>query len=61
MPVEAGDTFLIRAGCDKQFSTCKAKFDNAVNYRGFPQIPGDDFVLSYARRDDPGNDGKSRG
>ena len=61
MPVATGDTFLIRAGCDKQFTTCKAKFANAVNYRGFPQIPGDDFVLSYARRDDPGNDGKSRG
>ncbi len=59
--VTAGDDFLIRAGCDKQLSTCRAKFDNVVNYRGFPHIPGDDFVLSYATRDDPGNDGKSRG
>ncbi len=59
-PVAAGDGFLIRAGCDKQLSTCAAKFNNVVNYRGFPHIPGDDFVLSYATKDDPGNDGKSR-
>lgn len=59
-PVMAGDAFLIRAGCDKQLSTCATKFNNVVNYRGFPHIPGDDFVLSYANRDDPGNDGKSR-
>ena len=58
--VAFGDTFVIRAGCDKQFSTCRAKFNNGINFRGFPQIPGDDFVLSYARRDDPGNDGGSR-
>jgi uncharacterized phage protein (TIGR02218 family) len=59
-PVAAGDGFLIRAGCDKQLSTCQAKFGNVVNYRGFPHIPGDDFVLSYATRDDPSNDGQSR-
>jgi hypothetical protein len=26
-PVTLGDTFLIMAGCDKQVSTCQAKFD----------------------------------
>jgi uncharacterized phage protein (TIGR02218 family) len=47
-PVEAGDTFEIRAGCDKVFATCKAKFANAENFRGFPHIPGNDFALGYA-------------
>ena len=60
LAVVAGDSFLIKAGCDKQFSTCQQKFVNAINYRGFPHIPGDDFVLSYATRSDPRNDGKSR-
>ena len=60
LAVVDGDDFLIKAGCDKQFSTCQQKFVNAVNYRGFPHIPGDDFVLSYATRGDPRNDGKSR-
>jgi uncharacterized phage protein (TIGR02218 family) len=55
-----GDGFIARAGCDKQFSTCQTKFANTVNYRGFPHIPGDDFVLSYATKDDPRNDGGKR-
>jgi uncharacterized phage protein (TIGR02218 family) len=59
-PVTAGDQLAVRAGCDKQFASCKSKFVNGVNYRGFPQIPGDDFVLSYASRNDPNNDGKRR-
>jgi uncharacterized phage protein (TIGR02218 family) len=48
----AGDAFVIRAGCDKQFATCKAKFGNVVNFRGFPHMPGDDAVLRYANRGD---------
>lgn len=59
-PVTAGDALVAYAGCDKQFSTCRSKFANDVNFRGFPHIPGEDFVLSYARRDDPANNGKSR-
>ncbi len=46
-PVASGDAFTITAGCDKQFATCKAKFGNAVNFRGFPYMPGNDAVLSY--------------
>jgi uncharacterized phage protein (TIGR02218 family) len=45
--VAVGDAFIVTAGCDKQFSTCKAKFDNAVNFRGFPYMPGNDAVTSY--------------
>ena len=44
----AGDTFEITAGCDKTFETCKLKFDNARNFRGFPHMPGADFSYSYA-------------
>ena len=35
------------AGCDKSFATCKAKFDNAVNFRGFPHLPGNDAGYNY--------------
>lgn len=45
-----GDRLTLRAGCDRQFATCKAKFDNAARFRGFPHMPGDDFVLGYASR-----------
>jgi uncharacterized phage protein (TIGR02218 family) len=58
-PISAGDTFTVTAGCDKQFSTCHDKFDNVVNFRGFPHIPGNDFVISYPIPGEPGNDGSS--
>jgi uncharacterized phage protein (TIGR02218 family) len=57
--IEPGDDFEIRAGCDKQFATCKAKFDNIANYRGFPHIPGNDYAISYPNSDDPPMDGSS--
>jgi uncharacterized phage protein (TIGR02218 family) len=58
--IMAGDTFIVTAGCDKQFATCRAKFANGVNFRGFPHIPGNDFVTAVARSGDPSNDGGSR-
>lgn len=42
-----GDAFTITAGCDKQFSTCKSRFGNEANFRGFPHLPGDDAAYSY--------------
>lgn len=57
-PIAEGDNFSIVAGCDKQFSTCRAKFANVVNFRGFPHVPGNDFLLHVASRRDK-NDGGS--
>jgi len=42
-----GDTFHIVAGCDKSFATCKAKFANSLNFRGFPHLPGNDAAYGY--------------
>ena len=39
-------------GCDRQLSTCRDRFDNVANFRGFPHIPGNDFVLKSPRDDD---------
>lgn len=44
----AGDTLQATAGCDKRFSTCKAKFNNRLNFQGFPHMPGSDFSYGYA-------------
>ena len=49
-PIKAGDGFVVRAGCDKMIETCRSRFDNVVNFRGFPTIPGSNAVLRYARR-----------
>jgi len=35
----AGDAFTIYPGCDKQQSTCQNKFNNLINFRGFPYVP----------------------
>jgi len=46
------DGFFIQAGCDKQFATCRTKFGNGVNFRGFPAIPGDDTIVRYPTQGD---------
>jgi uncharacterized phage protein (TIGR02218 family) len=32
-------------GCDQRFETCRDVFANTDNFRGFPHMPGPDFVL----------------
>ncbi len=46
-PIAVGDQFKICVGCDKSSSTCRQKFDNIVNFRGFPHMPGEDWVAAY--------------
>lgn len=36
-------------GCDRQLATCRERFANVENFRGFPHIPGSDFVLKYPK------------
>jgi uncharacterized phage protein (TIGR02218 family) len=44
--VAPGDLVRIEAGCDKRVETCRLKFDNLLNYRGFPAIPGEDWLMA---------------
>ncbi|MBW3098669.1 DUF2163 domain-containing protein [Pseudohoeflea coraliihabitans] len=46
-----GDAFTIHAGCDKRRETCRDKFDNLLNFQGFPFMPGSDFAYGYADED----------
>jgi uncharacterized phage protein (TIGR02218 family) len=46
-PMAEGDAFTVTAGCDKRLATCRDRFHNGANFRGFPAIPGNDFVISY--------------
>ena len=48
--IAVGDQFEATAGCDKRFATCRDKFANAVNFRGFHLMPGNDFAISYPLR-----------
>ncbi len=46
-PLVAGDAVRLTVGCDKRFETCRLKFDNLLNFQGFPDLPGDDWVMAY--------------
>lgn len=46
--VSTGESIVVTAGCDKRFSTCRERFANGLNFRGFPHMPGSDFSYSYA-------------
>lgn len=50
LPLAVGDSIRLTAGCDKRPGTCRAKFANFLNFRGFPDIPGDDWLVSVPRR-----------
>ncbi|SHJ11314.1 DUF2163 domain-containing protein [Wenxinia saemankumensis] len=41
-----GQTVTLTPGCDKRLATCRDSFDNVVNFRGFPHIPGEDWLLN---------------
>lgn len=45
--VTAGCRVELREGCDKRLATCSGRFDNAVNFRGEPHLPGNDLLTRY--------------
>lgn len=47
-PVSVSDQFTIYAGCDKSFNSCKTKFNNYLNFRGEPFIPGKEALAVYS-------------
>ena len=57
-PIQPGDMIRIEAGCDKRHGTCRLKFNNLVNFRGFPTLPGEDWLMSVPKRG-AGNTGGS--
>lgn len=44
--IEVGDTHIVYYGCDRTFTQCKA-YNNSINFRGFPTIPGIDEMMDY--------------
>ena len=43
--IAVGDNYTAVAGCDKNFMTCIGRFNNALNFRGEPHVPGTDKIL----------------
>ena len=45
--VVIGDGFDVYAGCNKTIADCRDKFNNVINYRGEPYVPGSDYLTTY--------------
>jgi uncharacterized phage protein (TIGR02218 family) len=48
--VTVGETGRLEWGCDRSTGVCKQTFDNLVNYRGFPDVPGAEKILQRGRK-----------
>ncbi|MEP3422772.1 MAG: DUF2163 domain-containing protein [Erythrobacter sp.] len=52
-PIEAGVSIGTQAelieGCDHTLTTCASRFNNAVNFRGEPFLPGNDLLARYGQ------------
>jgi uncharacterized phage protein (TIGR02218 family) len=47
--IEVGDTAMLEAGCDRRIHTCRARFNNVVNYQAEPHVPGFDILKRLAQ------------
>ena len=44
--IAVGDTFSVVPGCrHRRTEDCKNKFSNVINFRGFPDVPGNDVIV----------------
>lgn len=59
-PIRTGDQIRLDAGCDKRMETCRLKFNNIVNFQGFPDIPGEDWMTATPKRNDANSGGSLR-
>jgi uncharacterized phage protein (TIGR02218 family) len=46
--IAVGDDVSITAGCDRRLTTCKTKFNNLVNHRAEPFLPGTNVSVEVA-------------
>ncbi len=58
--IAPGSTVRLTAGCDKRFATCRDKFANLINFQGFPDIPGEDWMVSVPKSSGPNSGGSLR-
>lgn len=57
--VQVGDAVRLFVGCDKRFETCQSKFDNVLNFQGFPDIPEEEWMMVHPSKASS-RDGSSR-
>lgn len=55
-----GDRVQLTAGCDKRMSTCRLKFNNILNFQGFPDLPHEDWVMAVPKKGNRNRGGSRR-
>ena len=55
-----GDGLRLTAGCDKRMETCRLKFNNLLNFQGFPDLPREDWVMASPKRTGANSGGSLR-
>lgn len=45
--IAVGDTFNLYPGCDLQYSSCRDKWNNYLNFGGMKDVPGPDLLTIY--------------
>ncbi|ROU02406.1 DUF2163 domain-containing protein [Histidinibacterium lentulum] len=59
--LKPGDRVRLTAGCDGQAATCRGKFGNFLNFRGFPHVPGEDWLAAVPRSGEVNDGGRRDG
>ena len=54
------DHICLVAGCDKRFSSCRLKFDNVINFQGFPDLLSEDYGMQHPSKAGRLNGGSRR-
>ncbi len=49
LEMQVGDTLTMLPGCSKQIAICNSKFNNVLNFRGEPYVPGTEQILLPGR------------
>lgn len=47
--LESAAEITLIVGCNKTAEQCKERFNNLINFQGFPFIPGEDWMLAYPK------------
>ncbi len=58
--IAMGDVVRLEAGCDKRMATCRLKFNNFINYQGFPDIPSEDWMMAVPKQSGINSGGSRR-
>lgn len=58
--IAKGDRVRLVAGCDRRFETCRFKFNNLLNFQGFPDVPGEDWMMSVPKQSGANTGGSRR-